>query len=258
LAQLRRRQNISNALRTALQHRQFSLVYQPIVDLETGRMVKVEALIRWDCPRLPGVGPAEFIPIAEDLGLIEDIDDWVFEQAALAARDINLALATPVQVSINKSARQLASVESAQRCLQCLAALGMPAAWVCVEITESLLLDGRPSVQTALSALREAGVQLSLDDFGTGYSAMSYLLRFELDYLKIDQSFTRNAGSDRGRAIVEAMVGMAHRLGLRVIAEGVEEAAVLAILREIGCDLVQGYYYAKPMPCDELIQWARH
>lgn len=255
LAKVRRRRQISNALRLSLSQQQFYLVYQPIVDVRTRQVVKAEALIRWRCPKLPGVGPAEFIPVAEDLGLIEEIGEWVFQQVALVARDINLQLAAPIQISINQSARQLTSGDSSLQWLERLAELNIPPSWLGVEITETLLLDGRPSIQNTLRNLRRGGLQLSLDDFGTGYSAMSYLLRFELDYIKIDQSFVRDVVQPRGRAIVEAIVVMAHKLGLRVIAEGVEDEVVLNILQEMQCDYVQGYYFSPPLAQQDFLNW---
>jgi diguanylate cyclase (GGDEF)-like protein/PAS domain S-box-containing protein len=246
---------LSNDLRHALDSGQFELHYQPIVDLASGLPVKAEALLRWKHPRLGFVNPATFIPLAEEIGVINDIGDWVFRQAALKAKhwcsSENARLST-LQISVNKSPRQFITGDNNLHLLNWLKALDIPPSCIVVEITEGLLMDDRAEVQEKLLAFRDAGIQVSLDDFGTGYSAMSYLQRFDIDYLKIDQSFVRNMVTNPGdHAIAEAIIVMAHKLGMKVVAEGVETVEQRDMLRAAGCDFGQGYLFARPMDSAE-------
>jgi len=245
------RLELSNDLRRALPENQFELYYQPITDLASGRIAKAEALLRWHHPKRGMVGPGEFISLAEEIGIIGEIGDWVFHQAIATAshwREMLGEQALAVQVSINISPRQFISgicddwIGDLQR-------HGVDSQLLSVEITEGLLLDDRPAVVDTLLAFRDAGIQVSIDDFGTGYSAMSYLKKFDIDYLKIDRSFVRDMTTDPSDlAIAEAMIVMAHKLGIKVIAEGVETEAQKALLVEAGCDYAQGYLLARPMP----------
>ncbi|MBI5006093.1 MAG: EAL domain-containing protein [Nitrosomonadales bacterium] len=246
---------LSNDLRRALDGGQFEVYYQPIIDMATGLPTKAEALLRWHHPKLGFVSPAVFIPLAEEIGIINTIGDWVFRQAALkakhwcASKDSRLAA---MQISVNKSPRQFITGDSNLGLLDWLRALDIPPSCIVVEITEGLLMDDRAEVQEKLLAFRDAGIQVSLDDFGTGYSAMSYLQRFDIDYLKIDQSFVRDMVSNPGdHAIAEAIIVMAHKLGMKVVAEGVETVEQRDILIAAGCDYGQGYLFAKPMPADQ-------
>ncbi|OIQ98960.1 cyclic di-GMP phosphodiesterase Gmr [mine drainage metagenome] len=205
------RLQLSNDLRKALEGGQFEIYYQPIIDLATGQAAKAEALLRWHHPRLGFVSPAVFIPLAEEIGLINSIGDWVFRQSALKAKqwcnDSNSRRLSAMQISVNKSPRQFITGESNLGLLDWLRALDIPPSCIVVEITEGLLMDDRAEVQEKLLAFRDAGIQVSLDDFGTGYSAMSYLQRFDIDYLKIDQSFVRNMVQNPGdHAIAEAII----------------------------------------------------
>lgn len=245
-----RRRKLAEHLRDALQLGQFEVHYQPILCLKSKRIVKAEALLRWHSPDMPGVGPAEFIPIAEELGLINEIGEWVFRQVTHMVKALNQPSVPPVQVALNMSPRQFTLDDSSLHWGQHLRSAGVDAANIAIEITEGLLLDNRPEVLHKLRQLHEAGLQVALDDFGTGYSAMSYLLKFHLDILKIDQSFVRNVHTEGGRAIVEAVVAMSHKLGMLVVAEGVELAHELAFLQAIGCDFAQGYLFAKPVAPD--------
>ncbi|HAF43638.1 MAG TPA: hypothetical protein DCK83_01490 [Gallionellaceae bacterium] len=249
------RLQLSNDLRRALNGGQFEIYYQPIIDMTTGRPTKAEALLRWHHPKLGFVSPAVFIPLAEEIGLINDIGDWVFRQAALkakswcASKDKGLSA---MQISVNKSPRQFITGDNNLSLLTWLRALDIPPSCIVVEITEGLLMDDRAEVQEKLLAFRDAGIQVSLDDFGTGYSAMSYLQRFDIDYLKIDQSFVRNMVSNPGdHAIAEAIIVMAHKLGMKVVAEGVETEEQRQMLHAAGCDYGQGYLFAKPMSAQE-------
>lgn len=245
-----------NDLRSAVKGEELVVHYQPIVDLSDNRIVKAEALVRWLHPVRGLLGPDEFIPVAEDIGVISEIGQWVFERAMqMASRwhalrglkaDADTAEAG-IQISVNMSPRQFMSGSSAGW-IEHLRQHGLPASALAVEITEGLLLDTRPVVIEALMAFRDAGVQVSIDDFGTGYSAMSYLKKFDIDYLKIDRSFVRDLTTDASDlAIAEAMIVMAHKLGMKVIAEGVETAAQRDLLRGAGCDYAQGYLFSRPL-----------
>jgi len=250
------RHALANDLRVALAENQFELYFQPIISIATGKVIKAEALIRWHHPVRGEVVPSLFIPIAEDTGLINEIGAWVFRTAIDTAARWNAGREgdgiIPVSISVNKSPREFMTIGSREAWMDQLLASGMPPSAIIVEITEGLLLDNRPEVTSKLRALREMGVRLALDDFGTGYSAMSYLQRYEIDFLKIDRSFVRNlATNDRDRAIAEAIIAMAHKLGIEVIAEGVEHQAQQDVLAEAGCDFVQGYLVSQPIPASQ-------
>lgn len=249
------RHTLTNDIRTALAEGQFELHYQPIACLRTGAVRKAEALIRWNHPERGPISPAVFIPIAEETSLINDIGHWVCEQALASLARWN---ATPsedgrprVCISVNRSPREFLIPGMAEDCMARLDAAGVPPESLIVEITEGLLLDDRQEVTSKLKAFRERGIRLALDDFGTGYSAMSYLQRYDIDFLKIDRSFVRHlASSSRDRAIAEAMIAMAHKLDIEVIGEGVEDEDQRRILDEAGCDFAQGFLYAQALPAD--------
>ncbi|MGJ8620762.1 MAG: sensor domain-containing protein [Methylophilaceae bacterium] len=252
---------LANDLRQAVLKGQLQIHLQPIIDISTGCVVKAEALIRWNHPHHGMVPPDKFIPIAEETGLIHEIGDWVFRQAGLAmSRWIKACPAEnePCQISVNMSARQFTQSEIGMSWINYLETINVPAKHIVIEITESLLLGDELDILRKLNRLREAGINLALDDFGTGYSAMIYLKKFNIDYLKIDCSFVRDLEIDANdRAIAEAIVVMAHKLGLKTIAEGVETQDQKAILAEVGCDYLQGFLYAKPMPVDEFISFVQ-
>ncbi|MGY6276633.1 EAL domain-containing protein [Methylomonas sp. MgM2] len=240
-------------LRGALSGRQFSLVYQAIVDLASGSVHKAEALLRWRHPERGMVSPAEFVPLAEDAGLIKDIGDWVFRTATEQVAIWRQTLHPDFQISINKSPQQfLDGRHDANDWLAWLQKLGLPGQAVVVEITESLLLEANTKTSKHLLVFRDAGIQVAIDDFGTGYSSLAYLKKFDIDYLKIDQSFVRNLNPNSSDFVLcEAIIVMAHKLGLKVIAEGVETDEQRALLKSIGCDFAQGYLFAKPIPAGE-------
>jgi diguanylate cyclase (GGDEF)-like protein/PAS domain S-box-containing protein len=245
---------LTNAIRSALSSNQFWVAYQPIVDLQSGVIRKAEALLRWQHPERGLISPAVFIPVAESSGLVVDLGQWVFRQAAEQVRHWREVLHPEFQISVNLSPVQFQTSESEQAPwnLQ-LAAMGLAGSSIVAEITEGLLLDGGPSVSEKLLAFRDAGIQVALDDFGTGYSSLSYLQQFDIDYLKIDQSFVRNlTPHSKELALCEAMIVMAHKLGILVVAEGVETAEQRDLLRDAGCDLGQGYLFARPMPAADL------
>ena len=243
------RVRLASDLRAAVALEQFHLVYQPIVSLTDGQIRKAEALLRWQHPTRGPVSPAEFIPIAEATGLIIEIGEWVFRQAAAQAVAWRKRLHPQFQVSINKSPVQFHNgAGRQQRWGAYLDAIGLPGDGIVVEITEGLLLANSAAVTEQLLQLRDAGIQVSLDDFGTGYSSLTYLQRFDIDTIKIDQSFVRHLAPDATElALCKAIIMMAHELGMQVVAEGVETPQQLALLTAAGCDFGQGYLFAKPM-----------
>ena len=244
------RMRLTNDLRGALKGQQFELYFQPIVHLASGAIHKAEALIRWHHPQRGLVSPLEFIPLAEASGLIIDIGEWVFHESARWVQRWRQQCHAEFQVSLNQSPLEFQREGgSYQVWLQHLQSLALPGQSLVVEITEGLLLDASDAVSNRLLELRDAGIQVALDDFGTGYSSLSYLKKFDIDYLKIDRSFTRNLAPDSSdMALSEAIIVMAHKLGLKVIAEGVETPEQRDLLAAAGCDYGQGYLFAKPMP----------
>ncbi|MES2018954.1 MAG: EAL domain-containing protein [Pseudomonadota bacterium] len=248
------RQTMAADLRAAIAAQQFEILYQPIVSLHTGAVHKAEALLRWRHPTRGLLGPAEFIPFAESNGLIVEIGDWVFRQAAAQAQRWQRLIDPAFQVSVNKSPVQFRrDAELYQSWIDCLAELGLPSHSMVIEITESVLLDGAADVVERLRQYRAMGLQVSLDDFGTGYASLSHLKRFDIDYVKIDQSFIATLENDDGDlALCEAIIVMAHKLGLKVVAEGVETKVQRALLVDAGCDYAQGYIFARPMAAAEL------
>lgn len=241
-------------LRRGLEAGQFALYYQPQVEVSTGRLIGAEALIRWNHPDLGLVSPARFIPVAEETGLIVEIGDWVLHEACReAARWIKLGLAEP-SVAVNLSAVQFKRGEIEKSVASAIEASGIEPSMLELELTESILISDTENILSTVKRLKTMGVRLSIDDFGTGYSSLSYLKRFEVDKLKIDQSFIRDLATDpEDAAIVRAIIQMAHSLGLRTVAEGVETQDVLDHLRLFHCDETQGYYHARPMPAADFI-----
>jgi len=237
-------------LRTALPGNQFQLYYQPIVDLVNGDVYKAEALIRWHHPDRGLIGPVEFIPIAEETKLIVDIGDWVFHEASRQAARWRASFRPNFQISINTSPVQYKNdAFSAKNWLEHLKTLELLGDAIAVEITEGILMESGASVDKILFDFRDANIQVSIDDFGTGYSSLSTLKKFDIDYLKIDKSFVDNLEPDSNDlALCEAIIGMAHKLDLKVIAEGIETAQQRDLLIAAGCDYGQGYLFSKPLP----------
>ena len=245
-----------NDLRTAVKEGQFRLYFQPIVGLETGSVHKAEALVRWQHPALGLLGPLEFIPIAEETGLIVELADWVFRQAAKEASRLRASLNPDFQISINKSLAQFRgkSGESAAW-LAYLKELGLPGRSIVLEITENALTGTIEAIDSQLQSCRDGGMEVSLDGFGTGYSSLSLLLKFDLDYLKIDKSLIQKLAPDsKDLAFCAAIVVMARKLGIKVIAEGIETQGQCELLKQSGCEYGQGYLFAKPLPVDEFEQ----
>lgn len=247
------RLQLLNDLRQAIAQHQLQLYYQPQIDLASGRLSGVEALVRWQHPVRGMISPAEFIPAAEESRLIIPLGEWVLRQAcAQAASWQRQGLVLP-QVAVNISAIQLQHGHLEESVLQALADSHLPASLLELEITESSLVDKTEQVIDSLKRLKAMGVNLSIDDFGTGYSSLAYLQTLAVDKLKIDQSFVRDLTLNQdNRAIVSAIVQMAHTLGLACIAEGVESQDIAAALHRLGCQQAQGYLYARPLPADEL------
>jgi len=243
---------IARDLRAALLEQQFLVLYQPIIELASGCIHKAEALIRWQHPLEGLVSPVDFIPIAEETGMILDIGDWVFQQAAIQVAEWRRSHHAEFQISVNKSPVQFNSLKQTHsKWLETLQSLGLPGQSIAVEITEGLLLDASSVVINKLHEFRDAGIHISLDDFGTGYSSLSYLKKFDIDYIKIDKSFVSNMaqGSD-DLALCQAIIVMAHKLGMKVIAEGVETAEQRHLLETAGCDYGQGYLFSKPVSAE--------
>lgn len=245
---VKHRMRLMADLREALPGQQFRLVYQPIVALANNQVLKAEALLRWQHPQRGLVSPAEFIPLAERTGLIVDIGEWVFEQAAQQVAQWRKQYQLELQISVNKSPVQFQSGKGHEAWFALLQQLQLPGDSIVLEITEGLLLDASATITEQLRQFRAEGMQVSIDDFGTGYSSLSYIKKFAIDFLKIDQSFVRNLapGSD-DLALCEAIIVMAHKLGIKVIAEGIETAAQCDLLRQAGCDYGQGYWFSRPL-----------
>ena len=252
-AEAEERHELENALRNAVAARELTLHYQPVVDLATRRLDAVEALVRWERPGVGPVSPARFIPLAEETGIITALGAWVIEAASAQARAWSEDGRTPPRVAINLSARQFHQPDLYEQVMETIARTGVDPRLLTFEITESHLMHDVEASRTVMARLVEKGLRFSLDDFGTGYSSLAYISGLPITSLKIDRSFVRDLGAGtKQRAIVEAMISMAKSLGLKVIAEGVETREQLEFLEALGCDAVQGYYFARPLPAADL------
>jgi len=253
--QARSRLRLGSDLRDALHGGQLRVYFQPVIDMRSGRIAKAEALLRWMHPGLGAVDPAQFIPLAEESGMINEIGDWVFRQAAAFSRRWSPHAGAPFQIGVNKSPVQFMAHARSDDWSATLKGMGLPANSISVEIPEMLLNKMTAAVADRLLEYRAAGMQLTIDDFGTGYSSLAYLKKYGIDYLKIDNTVVRDiTASESARAIAESMIVMAHRLGLQVIAEGIETAEQSQLLRDAGCDFGQGFLYAAPAPPQEFEQ----
>lgn len=251
------RYDLLRDLLPALDSGQFVLFYQPIVDLRSGRVAKVEALVRWKHPEHGMVSPADFIPLAEDSGSIVPLGEYVFRQALRQLSSWRDSLNEDLAVSVNVSPVQFQRDGlNAESWVQALEDAGLPGSALTVEITERLLMDIKEGAAEKLRALRDAGIQIALDDFGTGYSSISYLRRFNIDVIKIDQGFVRSLTEDsENMALCRAIITMSHQLGLKVVAEGIECAQQRDLLLAAGCDYGQGYWYSKPLNAELFASW---
>ena len=256
-SQAQQRIRLATDLHQALADQQLALHFQPVVDSHHYHVLKAEALLRWQHPELGFIPPSTFIPVAEETGMIIEIGDWVFRQAAdfvlrwqqeRLARGATRSDPQP-QVSVNMSPQQFLGTSDVLAWCSYLESIGLAPGSVSIEITEGMLLERNPAVQKKLTQLSGCGIMLALDDFGTGYSAMSYLKKFSVDFLKIDQTFIRDMENNpNDQAIVEAIILMAHKLGINVVAEGVENQRQQQMLTSSGCDFLQGYLFGHPMP----------
>jgi diguanylate cyclase (GGDEF)-like protein/PAS domain S-box-containing protein len=247
-----KRQLLINDLHNALAYKQFQVYYQPIIDLKTMQIKKAEALIRWNHPINGLISPSDFIPLAEESGLIIDIGDWVYKEATTQTKIWQEKYHSDFQVSVNKSPVQFRSSSKIEDWIAHLGAIGLSGESSVIEITEGILMENEERIVHKLLKLRDLGMKISLDDFGTGYSSLSYLKKFDIDYVKIDRSFISNLTPDsQDMALCEAMIVMAHALDIKVIAEGIETEEQHRLLSAMECDYAQGYLYSRPVPAEE-------
>lgn len=235
-------------LRSAVEKGEFILFYQPQIEAATGRLIGAEALIRWQNPRQGMVSPGEFIPLAEDTGLIVPIGQWALQKACEQMADWHKRGFPPLRIAVNLSGIQFKQPDFLERVIQVLHKTGVDHRLLELELTETIAMGDVEETYAKLKALSGENIQLAIDDFGTGFSSLSYLRRFPIDTLKIDRSFVRNCVEDADDAtIVRTFIGLAHSLGLAVVAEGVENEGQLKLLKEHGCDIIQGYYFSRPL-----------
>jgi diguanylate cyclase (GGDEF)-like protein len=246
---------LQDGLRGAIAREEFRLLYQPQLDLRSGGIIGVEALLRWDRPGIGMIAPATFIPLAEETGQIVPIGDWVLHAACRQAKAWQRAGMPPITMSVNVSARQFREGSMVDRVKHALQESGLDARYLEIELTESLIMQDVQRAIETMSELQAMGVHLSIDDFGTGYSSLSALKSFPIGRLKIDQSFVRDLPhSEDDKVIATAVISLGHKLDLRVIAEGVETAEQLAFLREHGCDEMQGFYFSEPTTAEAIVR----
>jgi diguanylate cyclase (GGDEF)-like protein len=254
---------LENQLRKVLERHELCLYYQPQVELPTGRIIGMEALLRWQHPELGFVSPALFVPVAEEMGLIIPIGEWVLRTACAQNKAWQEAGLPPVRVSVNVSSRQFQQPNLLQMIQHALVETGLNPIYLELELTESLLMeenrDQKDSVFAILSELQAQGVHIAIDDFGTGYSSLSYLKRFPLNTLKVDRSFVQDISTNPDdAALTTAIIAMAHSLRLTIVAEGVETAAQLAFLQERQCEMIQGYFFSPPIPVKDMTKLLQH
>ena len=249
----RERLLLEHELRHAMERNQLVLHYQPQVDLKTGKVLGVEALLRWRHPKLGLIAPSEFISLAEETGLIIAIGQWVMQTATAQAKAWQAEGLAPLRMAINLSPRQFVEQGIIGMIANILERCGLAPRYLELEITENLIMKNMENTVATLEVLKAMGVQLAIDDFGTGYSSLSYLKRFPIDRLKIDQSFVRDITTNPDdAAITLAIIAMAHSMKLKVIAEGVETEEQLNYLKSHSCDEMQGYYFSPPLPADKI------
>lgn len=253
-----RRLSLETQLRKAIERRELTLHYQPQAEIRSGVIFGAEALLRWQHPELGVIAPSEFIPLAEETGLIVPLGEWVLHTACAQNRAWQEAGLPALRVAVNLSSRQFRQGNLADIVLTALEAAHLDSRWLELELTESVLMQDTQTTSCILNELSRIGVHLSIDDFGTGYSSLSYLKRFTIDMLKIDQSFVRDITTNPDdTAIVSAIIAMSHSLGIKAIAEGVETDAQLSFLCQKGCDAIQGYRLSRPLPADEFENFLR-
>src|SRR5215813_12373280 len=247
------RLTLETALRRALERDQFSLHYQPKVDMLTGQITGVEALLRWEHPEFGMVSPMQFIPLAEETGLIVPIGRWVVKEACAQNMAWQRRGLRPVSMAVNLSPRQFADPHLLQDVDEALLASGMSAVLLQLEVTESMVMRNVARAIRVLDSIQSRGIRIAIDDFGTGHSSMSLMKQFPIDTIKIDRSFVRDLAEDpEDQAIAQAIISMGKALGMTVVAEGVETVEQRAFLRNHACDEMQGYLFSKPLPAGEL------
>ncbi|HLL39024.1 MAG TPA: EAL domain-containing protein, partial [Rubrobacteraceae bacterium] len=249
------RLKMENELQRAIEDEEFVVHYQPIVNLQTGQLWGMEALVRWQHPKRGLLDPGEFVPVAEESGLVVPMGEQVLEEACVRAKEWQRdhPQMPSLIMSVNLSARQLARPDLAETVEGALRSTGLEARSLSLDVTETVYVKALEGNTGALSRLREMGVGISIDDFGTGYSSLAYLKRLPADVLKIDKLFVKGLGSDiEDTAIVGMIIELAHTLGMEVVAEGVETEEQAALLAEMGCDLAQGFYFSRPLPPEEV------
>ncbi len=246
---------LTHQLRHAIEQDELRLYFQPVVSFATGRLTHVEALVRWQHPEHGMLPPDQFVPLAEQIGLINALSAWVID-AALRQCAVWRQANQPVSVSINLSARNLHDPQLPQAIVRLLEKHGVPPEQLTIELTESMIMGEPARALETLSQLNQMGVGLSIDDYGTGYSSLAYLKRLPMHELKIDKSFVLDMVADENDAvIVRSTIDLGHNLGLQVVAEGVENREIWERLATLGCDQAQGYYLARPMPAEDLAGW---
>jgi len=240
---------IESDLRRAMERTELEVNYQPIISLQSGQICGFEALVRWRHPERGLIFPSDFIPSAEETGIIIQIDRWVLEQACIQMRSWqeDLPVTRLMKISVNLSCKQFMQPNIVEQVLGILQETGLDPTSLKLEITESVMMERGDHAMKVLEQLSDAGIELSLDDFGTGYSSLSYIHRFPVTALKIDQSFIKRIGGEEDGEIVRAVVALARNLGLQVVAEGIETVTQLNLLKALGCDQGQGYYFSKPL-----------
>lgn len=249
------RLSLEHGLHRALEREEFLVYYQPKIQIASGKIMGMEALVRWQHPQHGLVSPADFIPLAEDTGFIVQLGEWVLNTACLQNKLWQTMGFLPLQVAVNLSGRQFLQQNLLQMIEHALNRSQLDAQWLELELTESTVMQNPEMVQNTLQILKNKGIHLSIDDFGTGYSSFAYLRRFPIGILKIDQSFVRDiCHNEDDAAIVMAIIDMAHRLNLKVVAEGVDSPAQLAFLKQHHCDMLQGYLFSRPIPANEFTQ----
>ena len=247
---------MESALRRAVANGEFELHYQPKIDLATRCVIGLEALLRWNHPQSGQISPADFIPLAEETGLIVEIGEWVLQTVCAQMHGWQAAGMPPLRVAVNLSACQFRQARLRQMIEETLRGSAVEPGWLELELTESVILEDIQVSSLVLRDLNRIGVRISLDDFGTGYSSLSLLKRLPLDTLKIDRSFISElTGDSDDAAIVDAIIKLAHSLRLSVVAEGVETVGQLQQLQALGCDEAQGYLFARPQPAAALERW---